>query len=81
MPDEQPSPTRVRVWDVPTRLVHWLIVIGVAISWWTGDSGRLEWHRWSGYGLLALVAFRLLGILRQLHRALPPVRARTTRRR
>src|SRR5215510_8334835 len=60
MTDEvSPSRTRVRVWDAPTRLVHWLIVAGVAISWWTGDTGRLEWHRWSGYGVLALVAFRL----------------------
>jgi len=59
MPDEQPSRTRVRVWDVPTRLVHWLMVAGFAISWWTGKAGRLEWHRWSGYALLALVAFRI----------------------
>jgi len=59
--DEVPvtSRTRVRVWDLPTRLVHWLLVVGVALSWWTGESGRLEWHRWSGYGLLGLVAFRL----------------------
>jgi cytochrome b len=53
------SRTRVRVWDLPTRLVHWLLVAGVAFSWWTGDTGRLEWHRWSGYGLLGLVTFRV----------------------
>ncbi len=57
--DPQPSQARVRVWDVPTRLVHWLMVACVAVSWWTGDTGRLEWHRWSGYALLALVAFRV----------------------
>jgi cytochrome b len=59
--DEIPakSRTRVRVWDLPTRLVHWLLVAGVALSWWTGETGRLEWHRWSGYGLLGLVTFRL----------------------
>ncbi len=49
----------MRVWDLPTRLVHWLMVLGVALSWWTGETGRLEWHRWSGYGLLGLVAFRI----------------------
>jgi cytochrome b len=54
-----PSRTRVRVWDLPTRLVHWLLVAGIAISWWTGETGRLEWHRWSGYGLLGLVLFRI----------------------
>src|SRR5262245_40644327 len=49
----------VKVWDVPTRLVHWLMVLAVATSWWTGDTGRLEWHRWSGYTLLGLVIFRV----------------------
>jgi len=59
MPDDTPSPAPVRVWDVPTRLVHWLIVLCVAASWWTGEQGHLEWHRWSGYTLLALVIFRI----------------------
>jgi len=57
--DGQPSRTRLRVWDAPTRLFHWLMVVAVALSWWTGKTGRLEWHRWSGYLLLGLVAFRL----------------------
>lgn len=48
-----------RVWDLPTRVVHWAFVVGVAFSWWTGETGRLEWHRWSGYTLLGLVLFRL----------------------
>src|SRR3954462_11780347 len=60
MTDEPvPSRTRVRVWDLPTRLGHWLMVAGFALSWWTGKSGRLEWHRWSGYALLGLLVFRL----------------------
>jgi len=54
-----PSRPRVRVWDVPTRFVHWLVVLGFAISWWTGETGRLEWHRWSGYALLGLLTFRI----------------------
>jgi cytochrome b len=49
----------VAVWDIPTRLVHWLLVLGVSFSWWTAETGRLEWHRWSGYVLLALVLFRI----------------------
>jgi cytochrome b len=57
--DAAPSRLRVRVWDVPTRLVHWLLAAGFGFSWWTGDTGRLEWHRWSGYGLLGLVLFRV----------------------
>jgi len=51
--------SRVRVWDVPTRLVHWLIVLLVAASWWTGDTGRMDYHRYSGYLLLGLVSFRI----------------------
>jgi cytochrome b len=58
-PVAAPAPPVIRVWDLPTRLVHWAFVLGVAISWWTAKAGRLEWHRWSGYSLLALVLFRL----------------------
>ena len=57
-----PSPegaARIRVWDLPTRITHWLVVLLVAISWWTAETGRLEWHRWSGYTLLGLVIFRI----------------------
>ena len=53
------SPARIRVWDVPTRLVHWLVVLLIALSWWTGKAGRMEWHRWSGYVLLGLLIFRI----------------------
>lgn len=51
--------TRVRVWDVPTRVVHWLMVVLIAASWWTAEIGNLEFHRYSGYSLLALLVFRL----------------------
>jgi cytochrome b len=51
--------SRVRVWDRPTRLVHWLIVLLIAASWWTGDTGRMDYHRYSGYVLLGLVVFRV----------------------
>lgn len=49
----------MRVWDVPTRLFHWLTVLSVAGAWWTAETGRLEWHRWSGYMVLGLVIFRI----------------------
>ena len=50
---------RVRVWDIPTRVVHWSMVLLFAFSWWSAEQGELEWHRWSGYSLTALVLFRL----------------------
>lgn len=53
------SVARTRVWDLPTRAVHWLFVACLAFSWWTAETGRLEWHRWSGYTLLGLLLFRI----------------------
>lgn len=50
---------RVSVWDIPVRIAHWSMVVLFAASWWTGKTGRLEWHRWSGYALLAILVFRL----------------------
>ena len=29
------------------------------MSWWTAETGRLEWHRWSGYTLTGLLLFRI----------------------
>jgi cytochrome b len=29
------------------------------LSWWTGKTGRLDWHRWSGYVLLGVLVFRI----------------------
>jgi len=52
-------PARIRVWDVPTRLTHWLVVLLLVFSWWTAETSRMDWHRWSGYTLLGLVTFRI----------------------
>jgi len=51
---------RVRVWDGPTRIAHWLMASLFGLSWWTGKTGRLDWHRWSGYVLLGVLVFRIL---------------------
>lgn len=50
----------VQVWDAPTRLFHWLLVLLIAFSWYTGTEGIMEWHMRSGYAILTLVIFRLL---------------------
>lgn len=50
---------RVRIWDAPVRFSHWLMVLLIAISWRTAQSGQLEYHRYSGYALLGLVVFRI----------------------
>jgi cytochrome b len=53
------SRVRVRVWDGPTRIAHWSMALLFGLSWWTGRTGRLDWHRWSGYVLLGVVVFRI----------------------
>jgi cytochrome b len=59
--DSSPLPRRaIPVWDVPTRLFHWLLVLLIAFSWWSADTRRMDWHRYSGYAVLGLVAFRIL---------------------
>lgn len=59
----QPSPlTRVRVWDLPTRIFHWTLacaVIGMGISGTLGGSAMVAHFR-LGYLVLALLVFRLV---------------------
>jgi cytochrome b len=49
----------LRVWDRSTRLVHWLLVVLVGLSWWTARHHRMSYHSYSGYALLGVLAFRL----------------------
>jgi cytochrome b len=48
------------VWDLPTRLFHWVLVGLIGFSWWTGEQGRNDLHFYSGYAVLTLLIFRLL---------------------
>lgn len=52
----------VRVWDLPTRLFHWIIAASIVGSVVTAKIGgnALAWHFRLGYLALALLAFRLL---------------------
>ena len=50
----------IKVWDGPTRLFHWLIVALLGFSWWSGETGQMDWHRLSGIVLLGLLLFRLI---------------------
>ncbi|MFA7587587.1 MAG: cytochrome b/b6 domain-containing protein [Novosphingobium sp.] len=49
----------VRVWDLPTRLFHWLTVLLVAFSWWSAENREMAWHQLSGLAVFGLVIFRL----------------------
>lgn len=52
---------RVRVWDLPTRLFHWALVVLVVTSFVTAKVGgnAMTWHMYSGYAILALLIFRI----------------------
>jgi cytochrome b len=50
---------RVKVWDGWVRLCHWAIVLLVAASWITAETGLDSLHAWSGYTVLALLLFRI----------------------
>jgi cytochrome b len=58
--------SRVHVWDLPTRIFHWLLVTLIFCAWASyefnevfGDTSLL-WHRMNGYAILVLVIWRLL---------------------
>jgi cytochrome b len=48
------------LWDLPVRLVHWLLAILVVFSWWSVHNDHIDWHIWSGISILTLLLFRLL---------------------
>jgi cytochrome b len=58
--------SKVRAWDLPTRLFHWLLALLILLAWATwrysealGDP-TLAYHRWIGHAVLVLVVWRLL---------------------
>ncbi|MCW5603315.1 MAG: cytochrome b/b6 domain-containing protein [Burkholderiales bacterium] len=50
----------VTVWDLPVRLFHWMLVLLIGFSWWSGEQQWMTWHMWSGYAILALLLFRIV---------------------
>lgn len=53
---------KVRVWDLPTRLFHWLLVLAIVGLVVTGNVGgnAMVWHFRLGYLVMALLVFRVL---------------------
>jgi cytochrome b len=52
----------VQIWDLPTRLFHWLLVALVAASFASGKVGgnAMFYHEWCGEAILGLLIFRLV---------------------
>lgn len=51
---------KVLVWDLPTRLFHWLAAGLVAAAYASWRLNWMDWHAWIGDALLCLLLFRLL---------------------
>ena len=56
------SKQRIRLWDLPTRLFHWLLAGLVVASFVSGKIGgnAMDWHGKLGLAILGLLAFRLV---------------------
>ena len=55
-----PYEKRILIWDLPTRVFHWLMVLAFAGAWLAFDDDRyLYIHVYTGYTLLGLLIFRL----------------------
>lgn len=52
---------RIRVWDLPLRLFHWLLVLSVALAFLSSeeDSPLNQWHVLAGWVAGILIVFRL----------------------
>jgi cytochrome b len=58
----KPEEKCVRVWDLPTRLFHWALVVLIALQFAPAEFGFLsmQWHYRFGWATLALIVFRVL---------------------
>ena len=49
------------IWDLPTRLFHWLLAILIGAAWYTVSvSGDMDAHMLIGQSILALLLFRVI---------------------
>jgi cytochrome b len=60
------SAEKVRAWDLPTRIFHWLLLFVILSAWVSyefseaiGDN-TMKWHRYNGYAAMVLIVWRLL---------------------
>ena len=56
------SGTSVKVWDLPLRLFHWLLVIAIALAFLSSEEDSLlnHWHILAGWVAGILIVFRLV---------------------
>jgi cytochrome b len=50
----------MRIWDLPIRLFHWLLVVLLLVSWLTQWRNWMRLHMLCGLAILTLLLFRVL---------------------
>jgi cytochrome b len=59
-PNDLQAQTRILVWDIPTRIFHWILVLCFVVAYLTSESERWQlWHVTAGYIFGVLLLFRL----------------------
>ncbi len=69
-PPQSTSVTTRRVWDLPVRVFHWLLVLAMIGAYVTNQAGieYFKYHLWCGYTVVVLVSFRILwGVVGTYH--------------
>ena len=53
---------QIRVWDLPLRLFHWLLVAAIALAFLSSEEGSplSDWHIMSGWVAAVLIVFRIV---------------------
>src|ERR1700722_19019020 len=49
----------MRIWDLPIRVFHWLLVVLIFTSWLSAKKDWMQLHVWCGYSILTLLLFRI----------------------
>lgn len=64
----------VKVWDLPLRLFHWLLVAAIAVAFLSSEEGSSinQWHIAAGWIVGILIVFRLIwGFVGSAHSRFP----------
>ncbi len=53
---------RIYVWDLPTRIFHWALLVLVLVAWFTGEEkgAAAVMHRYAGEAIAGFIVFRVI---------------------